>query len=161
MKPFRERLDAMTLACGRTPQQTLRGEERLTRVGECIVADGRLPCQHQPLRGLSFPSRGEGPSTWSLKSPERATLLAHSCAADKRPSLLFKDAATTTCPAGPSFIPSSWGGRIRHAPNRVKVDFVVLPISFAALPSSIRERQPSTRPMIAKNSEMATNTPTQ
>jgi len=29
----------------------LGGRKRCLRVGECIVADGRLPCQLQPLRG--------------------------------------------------------------------------------------------------------------
>ena len=65
--PFRERLDAITLACGRTHGRSRWGGGlRLPRVGECIVADGRPPCQRQPLRGLSRPSRGADPSTWSV-----------------------------------------------------------------------------------------------
>lgn len=121
--PFRERLDAITLACGRTHMQSaLGGRKRLPHVGECIVADGWLPCQHQPLRGLTVPSRGAGPSTWivGLRSERRcqpARVVGETSIA------VVQDAATTTCPAGPSFIPSSWGGRIRQASDRVKVDF--------------------------------------
>ncbi len=45
-------------------QVALGGRKRLPRVGECIVADGRRPCQRQPLRGQPVPSRGANPSTW-------------------------------------------------------------------------------------------------
>src|ERR1044072_660070 len=47
-------------ACVRADAQqvALGGRKRLPRVGECIVADGRPPCQPQPLRGLSRPKRG-------------------------------------------------------------------------------------------------------
>jgi hypothetical protein len=41
----------------------------------------------------------------------------------KTPVAMVSEKATTTCPAGPSFSPSSWGGRIRRGPNRVKIDF--------------------------------------
>src|SRR6476469_7595082 len=39
-------------------QIALGGRKRLLRVGECIVADGRPPCQLQPLRGQVYPSKG-------------------------------------------------------------------------------------------------------
>ena len=53
-------------ACVRADLQqvALGGRKRLPRVGECIVADGRLPCQRQPLRGQRLPSQGVDPSTW-------------------------------------------------------------------------------------------------
>jgi hypothetical protein len=53
-------------ACVRADLQqvALGGRKRLPRVGECIVADGWLPCQRQPLRGFAVPSRGANPSTW-------------------------------------------------------------------------------------------------
>ena len=53
-------------ACVRADLQqvALGGRKRLPRVGECIVADGRLPCQRQPLRGQPVPSQGVDPSTW-------------------------------------------------------------------------------------------------
>src|SRR3954462_6217933 len=55
-------------ACVRADLQqvALGGRKRLPRVGECIVADGRLPCQRQPLRGQLLPSQGADPSTWFL-----------------------------------------------------------------------------------------------
>jgi hypothetical protein len=123
LKPFRERLDAITLACGRTPlQSALGGRKRLPRVGECIVADGWRPCQHQPLRGLTVPSRGAGPSTWivGLRS-ERRCLPASALA--RRQSQWFEMRPRRLAPRAPRSIPSSWGGRIRQAPNSVKVDF--------------------------------------
>jgi hypothetical protein len=57
-------------ACVRADLQqvALGGRKRLSRVGECIVADGRLPCQRQPLRGYCLPSRGVNPSTWFFVS---------------------------------------------------------------------------------------------
>src|SRR5262249_2028379 len=67
LSPFRERLDAITLACGRTHHAgALGGRKRCASVGECIVADGRPPCQLQPLRGFCRPLRGVNPSTWSV-----------------------------------------------------------------------------------------------
>src|SRR3954451_3276230 len=53
-------------ACVRADLQqvALGGRKRLPRVGECIVADGRHPCQRQPLRGQLLPSQGVDPSTW-------------------------------------------------------------------------------------------------
>src|SRR6476469_4479868 len=53
-------------ACVRADLQqvALGGRKRLSRVGECIVADGWLPCQRQPLRGQLLPSQGVDPSTW-------------------------------------------------------------------------------------------------
>ena len=46
-------------ACVRADaQRVARGEERLPRVGEGIVAEGWDPCQCQPLRGSFLPSTG-------------------------------------------------------------------------------------------------------
>jgi hypothetical protein len=52
-------------------QVALGGRKRLSRVGECIVADGGHPCQRQPLRGHSRPSQGGRPFHVVRWSPVR------------------------------------------------------------------------------------------
>lgn len=55
---FRERLDAMTLACGRVDG----GANQLTRVRECIVAAGELPCPTNRCEDFAPPAR-QNPTT--------------------------------------------------------------------------------------------------
>jgi hypothetical protein len=102
-------------ACVRADLQQLAlgGRKRSPRVGECIVADGWLPCQRQPLRGLTVPSRGANPSTWfvghrsSSGCPER-------CSPKRRSQSVF-DSYHGDLPRGPlSISPSSWCGKIRE-----------------------------------------------
>jgi hypothetical protein len=82
-------------------QSALGGRKRLPHVGECIVADGRLPCQYQPLRGLTVPSRGAGPSTWFLGVEERAAFLAGRVAPPKRPVANVSRSGHDDLPRGP------------------------------------------------------------
>jgi hypothetical protein len=127
--PFRERLDAITLACGRTHGKVaLGGSKRMPRVGECIVADGGPPCQRQPLRGQLFPKRGVDPSTWfvGLRSDRRGWLID---SLPRRQSLLCSIFPTTTCPAGPSF-PRRGAAEYGTGLLRVNTDFSIF--RFAA-----------------------------
>jgi hypothetical protein len=105
--PFRERLDAITLACGRTRRQfALGGSKRLPRVGECIVAEGGPPCQRQPLRGHCLPKRGADPSTWSVgRLGDRRGWPVDGV--PRRQSQCFRRKPHDDLPRGP-LIPSSW-----------------------------------------------------
>jgi hypothetical protein len=111
--PFRERLDAITLACGRTQlQAALGGRKRLRHVGECIVAEGWPPCQRQPLRGRRLPSGGVDPSTWSVGLVgDRRGWPAR---LPRRQSLVFCEIVPRRFAPRALSTPSSWGGRIRH-----------------------------------------------
>jgi hypothetical protein len=62
--PFRERLDAITPACGRMQGRIAMGGAQSPSIGECIVADDGRPCQRQPLRGRRLPIGGGDPTTW-------------------------------------------------------------------------------------------------
>ena len=124
LKPFRERLDAITLACGRTHMQiALGGRKRLPRVGECIVADGWRPCQRQPLRGLTFPSRGADPSTWfvGLRSESSS---ARSCAeSPSRFASQCSDRPRRLAPRAPHSFPRRGAAKYVERPNRSRLIF--------------------------------------
>ena len=102
-------------ACVRADLQQLAlgGRKRLPRVGECIVADGGLPCQRQPLRGLTVPSRGQTHPRGSLVFGARVqvVLSVRQSTGHKVFQILFHG----DLPRGPlSINPSSWCGKIRE-----------------------------------------------
>jgi hypothetical protein len=78
-------------ACVRADLQqvALGGRKRLPRVGECIVADGGLPCQRQPLRGFSAPMRGDNPSTWFVGLRTACSNLYEQCSTMRRSQKKF------------------------------------------------------------------------
>src|SRR3954466_12984943 len=62
--PFRERLDAITLACGRTRCSCFRGEEA-SAARRGVYRSGWAASVPTPTAaGSSLPSQGADPSTW-------------------------------------------------------------------------------------------------
>jgi hypothetical protein len=123
-------------ACVRADSQqvALGGRKRLPRVGECIVADGRRPCQRQPLRGLKPPFQGLDPShvVHCLRGESLIPFNSADCqnAAVKLPVSKF----TTTClllgrscawaSVPGAHVPSSWCGKIRQAATTGQGEFL-------------------------------------
>jgi hypothetical protein len=112
--PFRERLDAITLACGRTRGKSFRGEEALAaRRG--VYRSGWMASVPMPTAAGSLPPYREvDPSTWFLwffgqQIGVTSQLVTAICqppkSAVKFPRRLAPRATSN---------PSSWGGRIRE-----------------------------------------------
>ena len=110
----------------------LGGRKRCLRVGECIVADGRLPCQRQPLRGQPVPSQGVDPSTWFVDlrgdGLNRSIKVRFAKMPQSEKSFLIR---TTTCLSPsiharhlPMHLLSSWAGKIREPAATGQAEFL-------------------------------------